>query len=266
MTDAEIDQTSTDNTSGDADTDHLPAPLQGCLYCHTTGSTSLAESRKILGFGSNVPTLTCNSCGSIALFEAGSDPDSWRLRYKKVNKASRFYYVILYLGNAGWLNAEEALEISRNGYVQRQRIQQAQRGDLSWLSPAPLNAPPPLMSPDESVYLSVSPVTLQQASRSGNTLGQGSETVMDSGQFYVTDRKLHLIGSRRDWSHKLSDIQSIEHTEQYWRIYVGSSPQHYQGANSPDQMDAQLFTTIVKTLWKRESPSANISANGTSQP
>jgi hypothetical protein len=234
------------------ETVQIPAPLQGCLYCHTEGSISMAEGRKILGFGSGLPTLTCSSCGSVAQFEAGEDPDSWRIRYKSVNRAPRFYYVMLYLGKAGWLTAEEALEVSRNGYVQRQRIQQVQRGDLSWLHPKTLNPPPPLMSPDENMYVTFNPVTFQQAMRAGSMLPPGEENVLDSGRFYLTDRKLHLLGHRRDWSHKLSDIQRVEHNEQYWRIYVGESDQHYQGLNLPDQVDAQLFTTVVKMLCRHD--------------
>jgi hypothetical protein len=234
------------------DTVQIPAPLQGCLYCHTEGSITLTEGRRILGFGSGLPTLACSSCGSVALFEAGPDPDTWRIRYKSVNKAPRFYYVMLYLGRAGWLTAEQALDVSRNGYVQRQRIQQTQRGDLMWLHPAPLDPPPPLMSPDENVYLTVHPVTFQQAMRAGSMLAQGEENVLDSGRFYVTDRKLHLLGHRRDWSHKLTDIQRVEHNDQYWRVYVGESEQHYQGANVLEQIDAQLFTTIVKMLCHQD--------------
>ncbi len=234
------------------DTVQIPAPLQGCLYCHTEGSITLTEGRKILGFGSGLPTLTCSSCGSVALFEPGPDNDTWRIRYRSVNKAPRFYYVMLYLGRAGWLPAEEALEFSRKGFVQRQRVQQAQHGDFSWLRPAPLDPPPPLMSHDEQVYLTVNPVTFQQAMRAGSVLAQGEENVLDSGRFYVTDRKLHLLGHRRDWSHKLSDVQRVEHNDQYWRIYVGESEQHYQGINLPDQIDAQLFTTVVKMLCRQD--------------
>jgi hypothetical protein len=62
-----------------------------------------------------------------------------------------------------------------------------------------------------------------------------------------------LLGHRRDWSHKLSDIQEVEHTEQHWRIHVGTSQQYYQGDNLSDQMDAQLFASIIKTLWKQEA-------------
>jgi len=236
----------------DIETVEIPAPIQGCLYCHTEGSITLTEGRKILGFGSGLPTLACSSCGSVALFESGPDPDNWRIRYKNVNKAPRFYYVMLYLGKAGWLTAEQALEASRNGFVQRQRIQQAQRGDFSWLHPAPLSPPPPLMSHDELVYVTVNPVTFQQAMRAGSVLAQGEENVLDSGRFYLTDKKLHLLGHRRDWSHKLTDVQRIEHNDEYWRVYVGESEQHYQGANLPDQIDAQLFTTIIKLLSRHD--------------
>lgn len=232
-----------------------PAPLLGCLYCHTEGTISQTQGRKFLGFGSGLPTLTCSSCGSTALFDPGPNfaLDGWRIKYRHVNKASRFYYVMIYLGKAGWLTADEALEASRVGYIQRQRMVQVQHNDLAWLKPKPLDPPPPLMSPDELVYLTMNPVTLQQASRGNSVVSRGEESVMDSGRFYVTDRKLHLLGHRRDWSHKLMDIQRVEHNENYWRIYVGDNQQHYQGANLPDQMDAQLFSTIVKVLWKEET-------------
>src|SRR5258708_32873396 len=98
--------------------DQVPAPLQGCLYCHTEGGMTLSESRKILGFGSGLPTLTCSHCHTTATFEAGSDADNWRIKYKTCNKAPRFYYVMIQLGNAGWLTADQALDISRIGYIQ----------------------------------------------------------------------------------------------------------------------------------------------------
>src|SRR5579859_3849952 len=103
--------------------DDVPAPLEGCLYCHAEGTVTLSAGRKLFGFGSGLPTLTCSNCGSVALFEQGSDSHNWRIRYKSVNRGSRYYYVMLYLGKAGWLSSDKALEISRNGFVQRQRIQ-----------------------------------------------------------------------------------------------------------------------------------------------
>src|SRR2546423_3478379 len=119
------------------DTVQIPAPLQGCLYCHTEGTVTLSEGRKVLGFGSGVPTITCSNCGSVAFFEAGTNPDDWRIRYKSVNKSPRFYYVMLYPRRAGWLSAEEAVTPSRNGFVPRPRVPEVQRGEFSWLPPAP---------------------------------------------------------------------------------------------------------------------------------
>jgi hypothetical protein len=229
-------------------TTETPAPLQGCLYCHAEGTITQAEGRKLFGFGSGVPTLTCSACGAIAFFEVGSDAHSWRIRYKSFDRSDQYYYVMLYLGEAGWLNAEQALDASRNGYVQRLRLQQVEHSDLSFLHPGPLFPPPPLMAADEVVYITVNPATYQQAMRAGSVISSGDESVLDSGRFYVTDRKLHLLGHRRDWSHKLTEIQRIEHNSEYWRLYVGDSEQHYQGLNSPNQIDAQLFCAIVKHL------------------
>lgn len=225
-------------------TDSLPAPLQGCLYCHSEGTIQYAEPRKIFGFGAALPTLTCTHCGSIALFDPGDNENgsAWRIRYKKTNNGPQYYYVMVYFSNGDWIAAEDALDISRKGYFQKLRIEQVQQGDLSWLDPAPLDPPPSLMSPFETVYLTVGQVTLQQ----------GDETLLDSGKLHVTNRRIHLLGERRDWTHRLSEIQTITHDKQSWRIYVGASRQYYQGDNTPDELDAQLFTTVVKALWKSE--------------
>ncbi len=231
----------------------LPPPLLGCLYCHAEGTTTLAEGRKVLGLGSNTPTITCSTCGAVAFFEAGEGQDQWRIRYRSINKASRYYYVMIHLGQAGWLESEEALEQSRVGFVQRQRVQQTQRGDLSWLRRIALNPPPPLMSPEEAIYLTLNPASLQQGAKNGGVLARTEGVTQDTGRVYVTDRKLHLLGHRRDWTHKLTEIQRVDHNEQHWRVYVGDGSQYYQGENLPNQLDAQLFATVVKTLWTRKA-------------
>jgi len=61
---------------------------------------------------------------------------------QELQQIRAFYYVMLYLGRAGWLSADQALKASRNGFVQRQRVQQVQGGDLEWLHPMPLDPPP----------------------------------------------------------------------------------------------------------------------------
>ncbi len=226
------------------------APMLGCLYCHHEGEMVSGEGRKILGFGSGLPILTCKHCGSVALFEPKPDSGSWRIKYRRFNRESQYYYAMVNLGTAGWLDEGEALDISRRAYVQRKRIAQAESGDLSFLQADPLETPPPLMSPDERVYITLNPVILQQSAARATSLGTGSDDngVQDSGTFYLTDRKIHLLGHRRDWSHKLTDINAIDYTDRYWRIHVGHSNQHYRGMNAPNQIDAQLFCAVVKAL------------------
>ena len=161
---------------------------------------------------------------------------------------------MLHLGQAGWLSAETALKESRRGFVQRQLMATVQHGELGWLHPATLNLPPPLMSPDEKVYLKLNPASFLQGSKNMNgfALNRPNGTVQDTGRFYVTDVKLHLLGHRRDWSHRLAEVQRVDYTELYWRVYVGDSGQYYQGENLPDQLDAQLFAAVVKALCKQD--------------
>jgi hypothetical protein len=233
---------------------YTPPPLLGCLYCHTEGSTHLQPPRKLLGLGGDLPTLVCSHCHTVALFEAGppENPQAWRIRYKKLNRAPRYFYMAIQFGTR-WHTAEEAMQISRRGYVQRWRVRQAHSGDLSFLQPTRLSPPPPLMSYDEAVYLTFNGVTLKQSSSSSPSATDG--TILDVGTFYLTDQKVHLLGHRRDWSHKLSDIQSVAYDEQHWRIYVGGNHQHYQGQNQPDQLDAQLFAAIVEALLPKKAES-----------
>lgn len=230
---------------------YTPPPLLGCLYCHTEGSTSLSAPRKFLGIGGDLPTLTCSHCHTIALFEAGAPetPHEWRIRYKKLSRAPRYYYMTVQFGTR-WHTAEQAMQISRSGYAQRWRVRQAHSGDLTFLQPTRFSPPPPLMSYDELVYLTLNGVTLKQSS--GGSLSATDETILDAGTFYLTDQKVHLLGHRRDWSHKLSDIQSVDYNERHWRIYVGANQQHYQGQNYPDQLDAQLFAAIVQALLPKK--------------
>lgn len=229
------------------------APLEGCLCCHHQGVITLSEGRKILGFGSDFPIIRCEHCGSTASldFDPGQ-PDQWRIRYRRVNPSPEYYYVALYLGEAGWLSAEDALAISTNGFVQRERMRQTKAGILTWLHPRPIDPPPPLMSPRERVYLTLKGVTLQEAPPSGLLVRPDQGAILDSGKFYVTDQKLHLLGQRRDWSHHLSDIERVDYDDHAWVILLDSAeePRQYRGLNSSDQLDAQLVATIVKALRK----------------
>lgn len=236
-----------------ADAARIP-PLQGCLCCHQEDGMTLSESRKLLGLGSEYPTLKCSFCGSVALLDIGSGaPDDWRIRYRRINPAPEFYYVALHFGAAGWLSAEDALAISTNGYVQRQRMQQVARGDLRWLKPAPLNPPPPLMDPAETVYLTLKGVTFQEAPPPGLFARRDGGAVLDSGKFYVTGQKLHLLGQRRDWTHALGTILHVDYDDRAWVVDVqnGEEPQQYRGLNSSEQYDAQLVAAILEALRQR---------------
>lgn len=228
------------------------SPLQGCLCCHQEGTVTLTEGRKILGFGSDYPILKCGHCGSVAWLDVGpAAPDQWRIRYRRVNPSPEYYYPALYFGKAGWLSAEDALKISTNAFVQRRRMQQVADRDLSWLKPLPLSPPPPLMDANEIVYLKLKGVTLQETPPSGLLARPDQGTVLDSGKFYVTGHKMHLLGQRRDWSHPLTAIQHIDYDDQAWAIVLNSAdePYQYRGLNTSDQLDAQLIASIIEALW-----------------
>jgi len=224
-------------------------PLQGCLYCHSEGTITRSEPRRFLGFGDVYPQLKCSACGAVALFDL-TDGD-WRIRYKRFSRAASFYYVALHLGAAGWLSSGDALDISTEGFVQRKRVEQAKVGKLSWLQAAPLLPPPPLMTPEEKVFLSLRGVAYQQSALPGFWARSDQAEVLDTGTFYGTDYKLHLLGQRRDWSHRLSDIRKVAYDHRSWTIYLNTagSAEFYRGMALASQMDPQLFSAVVEALW-----------------
>jgi hypothetical protein len=233
--------------------DYLP-PLQGCLYCHSEGTTTLSYNRRLLGFGSDFPLLRCSHCNSVALLDYDPDhPDDWRIRYRRVNRAPRYYYVAIYLGRAGWLSASAALTISTDGYAQRMRVAQAKAGDLAWLQA--VHSPLPLMSAAEDVYLTLKGVTLQATPPSALLVRAEQGAVFDSGKFYVTNQKLYLLGQRRNWSHVLTDVRKIDYDDKCWVIYLDTPDQlqHYRGTNTSDQLDAQLAAAVIEALWLKNS-------------
>lgn len=227
-----------------------PPPLQGCLYCHAEHTTALVEGRRLFGVGSNYPVIKCSQCGAVALFDDGGEPDRWRICYHHVNRGEAYYYVFQHLGKAGWLSARDALQISREGFAQRKRVQQTIQGDLEWLQPAPMNPPPPFMDGDEAVYLTLRAVSYQEAPLPGLWSWFGSRTVLDSGKLYVTDRNLHLLGQRKTWSHPLSEVRRVTYNHHMWSADVMSAGQmyQYQGTNSPEQFDPQLIAVIIRAL------------------
>lgn len=229
----------------------LLPPLQGCLYCHAEGTTALYPSRKILGVGGDHPVLKCSRCGTSAEFDADPAlPDAWHIRYRHVNRDPPYYYVALHFGGAGWLSAQEALTISTDGYVQRQRVIQAQDGDLSWLQrPKAVDGG----GGEGQPFLSLKGVTLYAATGSG-VLGLGaSEAVLDSGKLYVTQTFFYLDGQRQVWKYPFSAVDRVNYSEEGWTVTLNDADQRVSlsGANAQDQLDAQLIAAVVEALWRR---------------
>jgi hypothetical protein len=233
----------------------LLPPLEGCLYCHAEGSVSLGERRGLLTRKVSPPVIRCDNCGAVALLDIFDDQvaDGWRIQYKWVKRIPDFYYVALYLGEGEWLSAREALDISTDGYVQRQRVRQTKAGDLSWLHPLSLNPPPPLMNVTEHVYVALRGVTFREASPLNKWIKAIRGPVLDSGKFYITEENVHLLGQRRDWSYPLEDICAVDYSAKGWFGYFGDSQGYrvFQGTNLPEQMDAQLVAAVMRTLWQR---------------
>lgn len=232
--------------------DDLPAPLLGCLFCHTEGAMVLTEPRRLLGIGRYYPLLMCNRCGSTASFDYEPEngaADHWGIRYRRYNHSREYYFSGLYLGKAGWLSADDAVEISTRSYVQRQRVRQSQQGNLQWLKPLSLTPPPPLLNPDEKVYMTFRHVIFYQG-QSG-AFAQGRLNTKDTGSFFVTDQQVHLLGHKQDWSFPLTSIQAVDYNERAWFLYVpsfSSLPEFFFGENYAEELDAQLVSTVLEVL------------------
>ncbi len=230
----------------------LPAPLLGCLFCHTEGAMTLTEPRRFLGIGGRYPILVCNQCGSVASFDydaANGAADHWGIHYRHYNHSREYYFSGLYLGKVGWLSADDALEISTRAYVQRHRVKQSQRGNLNWLKPLALTPPPPLLNPDEKIFMSFRHVIFYQGQT--GAFAQGRLETLDTGSFFVTDQKIHLLGHKQDWSYPLYDIQAVDYNERAWFLYVpssGSLPQFFFGENHHEELDAQLVAAVLGVL------------------
>lgn len=229
----------------------LAAPLLGCLYCHAEGTITQVEARKVFGLGHEFPSITCSNCRSTAFFDQNLQNGTWRIRFRKYNRDELYYYAALRLGKGGWIKDDDALKLSTAIYIQRQRVGQAQSGDLSWLRPERLSPPPSLMSPNELVYLSNRKVDFRQLGQSSNQGSQKTEKgILDTGQFYVTDVKIHLLGRSRDWSYDLSQIRKADFTDKAWKIFINTKDavQYFQGDFDTNEIDPQLTAAVVNTL------------------
>lgn len=235
----------------------LPAPLLGCLYCHTEGTITEVAPRKILGIGRDLPALVCGHCGSVALLDEDGATGNWRIRYTRYSRQTQYHFSAQRLGKAGWLEADDALKISTTAYIQRQRVRQAQRGDLSWLQPQMLSPRPLGITPSEPIFLKFKYVTLHQEGHSeAEGTGRRGGNVLDGGQFYVTDIKLHLQGRDRDWSYEFGKIRKVDFSKNGWKIDldVKEAARYFQGSNQDDEIDPQLAAAVITALWQQSHP------------
>jgi hypothetical protein len=232
----------------------LPPPLLGCLICHAEGTLDLIENNR--RFGSQYPTLSCTNCGSTALLDwKEGQGEVWRIRYRKISREFPYAFAAKTFLDANWLDSEEAIQHSTTVYIQGQRLKQIMAGDLQWLKPAPLNPPPPLMSMNEVVYLTLKPVSYCESAETRIPFMRRKESMIDTGTFYVTDSKIHLLGQRRDRSHRLAEIVDVTYDRDTWFVYldIGGASHYYRGLSLP-QLDVELIAGIINVL-RSHSPS-----------
>lgn len=219
----------------------LPAPLVGCLFCHAEGTITEFAPHRWFGFGSEFPRLVCNRCKAVALFEP--QEDGWRIAYQRFNKRRQYFYAAQLLGQADWLGADQAIELSTKVYIQRQRVQQAQQGDLSWLKPLDVSIP---NAPSAgAVYLTFAHVNLHQE-------GNSDDQPLDTGSFFVTYTTLHLLGRDRDWSYPLNQIEAVDYSGAGWKIHLTTkeTKRYFSCEPSLDETDPQLTTAIIKAFMR----------------
>lgn len=226
-------------------------PVQGCLFCHTEGAVSVEPQRAPRVRADRSLVIKCSYCGAVAQLDAAPDrPADWRIRYTKVNGAARYYYVARHLGGGTWLDREDALRISTRGYVQRQRVRQASEGDLSWLSPVVLDPLPPFIVPGETIFLELRAVTLTRLAPRTWIFRAGQDELLDSGKLYVTNRKLHLLGQRRDWSVSWDDALDAGYGTDVWHLSVAGDERlrTLSAQRASNEIDPQLITAIFDLL------------------
>lgn len=229
-------------------------PVQGCLFCHSEGAVSVETGRSRLMRGSNLPVIRCSHCGAVAELDALPEREVWRIRYRKVNHADRYYYVAQQFGSGEWHDQSAALQISTNGFVQRQRVRQTAEGDLSWLAPLEVDPLPPFIDQGETVWLELRGVTLARMAPQTRVFRSGQSEIIDSGKLYVTGLKLHLQGQRRDWSIAWPDVPGSRYDSDMWQIWVESNDQpcELSAQRASNEIDPQLIIAIVERLRQRD--------------
>ena len=220
----------------------LPPPLVGCLYCHTEGT--ITEHLPGRFSRSGLPRLVCSHCGAVASFEA-ADNDQWRIQYQQVNEAPPYFYAALVLKNTGWIDADTAIDLSRDAYIQRRRVEQVQAGQLNWLQPTlPDEGRPANLSPDEHLLVYIEAAQLK---RKIETEEEHTTHDVDNGALFFSNRKIHLIGQQREWAYEYAAIINTHYQPDLWRMTF-SDAHFIEHTVQSKELDAQLLIAVVEAL------------------
>ncbi len=220
----------------------LAPPLIGCLVCHTEGT--ITEFSPQRWWRSTFPLLKCSHCGSAAYFDAS--PEQWRIQYKHINSAPHYHYAAYLFRQKRWINEEEALEFSRQAYIQRHRLQQVEAGNLTWLTPIVLTEAIETIHSDEEALLNIKGC---QLGRRITAEEQNNTTIapVDSGTLVVTNRRLHFWGQERPWIYEWNAIRSATYKNNTWTLEFNDT--HFiEHLADQDRLDAQLFVAVINSL------------------
>lgn len=221
----------------------IASPLIGCLFCHTEGTITEHHPQRFVNV---VPKLLCSHCGSVALFEVIGE-DSWQIKYTHTSDDQQYHYAKLRFKGDNWLKEEDAIDISREVYIQRHRVGQAQAGKLGWLKPDISRELPTTLSPEESVLVFIDEVRLQRHVQEEE--GQIQHEV-DRGALFLSNHRLHVAGKARDWVYEINAIESATFIEKRWMLRF--SDQHFiEHHTEGDEHDAQLFVAIIEGLGRQ---------------
>lgn len=221
----------------------LAPPLIGCLVCHAEGTiTEFAPQR---WWRSAYPLLKCSHCGSIARFENNLKGE-WRLQYQHINPTPHYHYAAYRFGRSKWVTEDTALDLSRDAYIQRHRLQQVEAGNIGWLTPITLDEIGVALDDAEQPLLQIDGVKLgRRVDGDGNPAAQ-----VDFGTLIVTDRRLHMAGQERPWIYEWNAISKSIYTGNTWTLDFSDTHFIEHGADD-DSIDAQLFVAVINHLRQR---------------
>jgi hypothetical protein len=82
------------------------------------------------------------------------------------------------------------------------------------------------------------------------------DNLLDSGTFYLTDNKLHLLGQHRDRSNRLSEVTKLDYNARGWTIILEGAQEanFYQGEYPDDPLiDGEMLEAIIHALQLKQT-------------